>query len=287
MRLPLGLSLSALLLFSLQSYTSLSLAQSASAAAGNPAMTNADVMALVRAGLANDIVIAKIQAAPSTAFDTGVSALTALKSANVPSEVIRVMINPHQPIATAAPYPGTSTVVNGDPDDPNAQHSPGIYTLSQGADGERHMVKLESARPRGVKNSGMFAHAITQGIMTSKSQQVIEGAQSSIELTQTKPVFYVYIPDYGGSFTGGMSVKDLVLTKFEVKGDTRLWTYAARGLFGGSSEVGSDEKDRQGFTSEQVKPGAYKLIPAADLAAGQYAFKYSMSYFDFGIQPKP
>ncbi len=83
-----------------------------------------------------------------------------------------------------------------------------------------------------------------------------------------------------------MSVKDLVLTKLDVKGDTRLWTYASRGLFGGSSEIGSDEKDRQGFTSEQIKPGIYKLTPAADLPAGQYAFKYSAFYLDFGIQPQ-
>jgi hypothetical protein len=64
---------------------------------------------------------------------------------------------------------------------------------------------------------------------------VIDGAKATIELSQSKPVFYVYIPDNGGSFTGGMSVKDLVLTKFEVKGDTRLWTSAARGLFGGAA----------------------------------------------------
>lgn len=260
-----------------------SLAQSVSGA--GTAMTNADVVALVGAGLPDEVVTAKIQAAPATAFDTSVNGLTALKTANVSPAVIRVMISPHPAATYPNPYAAANSSAGGNSDDPAAPHSPGIYTLNRGADGQMHMVRLESTKQRGAKNSGMFLHALTQGITTSKSQSVLDGASAAIELSQTRPVFYAYIPDYGGSFTGGMSVKDLVLTKLEVKGDTRLWTYAARGLIGGSSEVGSDEKDRQGFTSEQVKPGIYKLTPAADLAAGQYAFKYSFSFFDFGILP--
>jgi hypothetical protein len=248
-------------------------------------MTNADVVALVGAGMSDDIVTAKIQAAPATAFDTSVNGLTALKAAKVPTAVIRVMISPHPTAASANPSATPNPAAGGNPDDPAAPHSPGIYTFNRGADGQLHMVRLESTKPRGAKNSGMFLHALTQGIATSKSQQVIDGASAAIELSQTKPVFYAYIPDSSGSFTGGMSAKDLVLTRFEVKGDARLWTYASRGLFGGSSEVGSDEKDRQGFTTEQIKPGTYKLTPAADLATGQYAFKYAFSYFDFGILP--
>ena len=90
--------------------------------------------------------------------------------------------------------------------------------------------------------------------------------------------------DSGGAFVGGMNVKNVVLTKLTVKGDTRLWTFASRGLFGGSNDIGNDQKDRQGFTSEEVKPGVYKLTPAADLPAGQYAFKYVSFYFDFGVE---
>lgn len=260
-------------------------AQNVSVVAAGTAMTNADVIGLVEAGMSDDIVAAKIQAAPATAFDTSVNGLTALKAAKVSNAVIRVMISPHPAVASANPYSAANPAVGGNPDDPIAPHSPGIYTLTRGADGQMHMVKLEGSKPRGAKSSGMFLHALTQGITTSKLQQVIDGASATIELSQTRPVFYAYIPDSSGSFVGGMSAKDLVLTKLEVKGDTRLWTQAARGLIGGSSEVGSDEKDRQGFTTEQIKPGIYKLTPAADLAAGQYAFKYAFTYFDFGIQP--
>lgn len=263
-------------------------AQSTALAADHIApMSNSDVVALVGVGLSEDIVIAKIQAAPATAFDTSVTGLNALKQANVPGSVIRNMINPHPPVAAVAgPYVDSTTMPAGDPDDPNTTHSAGLYTLTQGADGHSHMTKLESESPRGTKNSGLFTHVITHGITAARTQEVLDGAKAAIELPQARPVFYAYLPEYGNAFVGGLKVSDLVLTRLEVKGDTRLWTFAAHGLIGGSSEIGSDQKDRQGFTSEAIKPGIYKLTPAADLPSGQYAFKYSAFYFDFGILPQ-
>ncbi|RRA47884.1 hypothetical protein [Acidipila sp. EB88] len=252
-------------------------------AAGTPTpMSNADVIALVHAGLSDDLVIAKIEAAPSTSFDTSVGGLSALKNAGVPTPVIRTMIEPPA-AASGAPR---SAVAAGNPDDPMTPHSPGIYVLAKGADGQVHLTRLQGEHPRAAKNSGMFLHAVTQGLAASKSQQVLDGGTAAIELTEQKPVFYAYIPQDSTSFSGGMSVNDLVLTKLESKGDSRLWTYAARGVFGGSSEVGSDQKDRQGFTGEQVGSGIYKLTPAGDLASGQYAFKYAYTFFDFGVQPQ-
>lgn len=260
-------------------------AQSGSSTAASTTMRNSDVMALVGAGLSDEIVIAKIQTAPSTAFDTNVDGLTALKKASVSPAVIRAMIDPHPVAAAVSPSAaGLPTTPAGDPDDPNSVHSPGVYVLTPGTDGRNHMTKLETEKPRGAKNSGVLAHALTYGLATAKAQQVIDGAKAPVELSQARPVFYAYFPEYNGSFVGGISVNDLVLTRLEVRGDTRLWTYAAHGLFGGSSEIGSDQKDRQGFTSEQMKPGIYKLTPTADLPAGQYAFKYSAFYMDFGIQ---
>jgi hypothetical protein len=62
-------------------------------------MTDADVIALAGLGLSDDIVIAKIYAAKSTDFDTSVTGLTALKTAKVSDDVIRVMLNPQKPQA--------------------------------------------------------------------------------------------------------------------------------------------------------------------------------------------
>ena len=143
----------------------------AKTAAASGSMTNSDVVTLVGAGLLDDIVIAKIQAASSTAFDTSVTGLSALKQANVPGPVIRAMINPHPPAAAAGPYAIPAATPASDPDDPNAAHSAGLYTLTQAADGQPHMRKMESESPRGAKNSGMFTHVITHGITAAKTQE--------------------------------------------------------------------------------------------------------------------
>lgn len=73
-----------------------------SVAPGNPSgqkMTNADVIALAGLGLSDDIIISKIYTAKGTDFDTSLAGLTALKSAKVSDDVIRVMLNPQKPEA--------------------------------------------------------------------------------------------------------------------------------------------------------------------------------------------
>jgi hypothetical protein len=60
------------------------------------AMTNADVLTLVRLGISDDIIIDKIYATKSHAFDTTVTGLKALKVGNVSDPVIRAMINPQR-----------------------------------------------------------------------------------------------------------------------------------------------------------------------------------------------
>ena len=55
------------------------------------ALTNADVLSLVKAGISAEVIVAKIQAS-ATAFDTSPTALQELKAANVADAVILAMI---------------------------------------------------------------------------------------------------------------------------------------------------------------------------------------------------
>ena len=76
-------------------------------------LTNADVVRLVRAGLSEQLIVTKINAA-ETAFDTSTDALVALAEAKVPEGVIKLMLDrtttpspavaapPSSPAATAA-----------------------------------------------------------------------------------------------------------------------------------------------------------------------------------------
>lgn len=56
------------------------------------ALTNKDVLEMLKAGLTADIVVAKIKSSP-TNFDTSPAALTELKAANVPDSVILAMVS--------------------------------------------------------------------------------------------------------------------------------------------------------------------------------------------------
>jgi hypothetical protein len=56
------------------------------------ALTNADVVALCKADLGDQVVIAKIQQAPNEALDVSTEALMALKSQGVPKPVIQAMV---------------------------------------------------------------------------------------------------------------------------------------------------------------------------------------------------
>ena len=101
-------------------------------ASTSKAMGNADVIALATAGLPDDIVIAKIHAAPLTNFDTSLDGLKGLKAANVSDAVIRAMIDPHAAIATSTPAPALSPT-------PVAQAAPsglptedGVYYMKRG-----------------------------------------------------------------------------------------------------------------------------------------------------------
>ncbi len=254
-------------------------------------MDNADVLALIAAGLSDDIVIAKIHTAPFTNFDTSVKGLESLKAAKVSNVVIRVMIDP----LAATPAPAASSAASANnPDDPLIPHSPGIYILAPGRSGLVHLTKLEHTVPKQQKTSGMFLYGITYGLKKAHVKVVLDGTNASVETSDPNPIFYAYIPEDNTTFGGNsITIKDFSLVKFDVKSGQREVNTANLGMW--SASVGTDENSRQGFSSERVKPGIYKLTLLKPLPTGEYAFQQSGSqsaapgqqntgaYFDFGV----
>lgn len=81
----------------------------------SPALTNKDVIEMVKAGLAVDIIVAKIKSS-ETNFDTSPGALTELKAAHVPDAVILAMVKGPAAMAAntgAAPADGVVSVPDG------------------------------------------------------------------------------------------------------------------------------------------------------------------------------
>ncbi len=254
------------------------------AAAVKPAgMTNDDVIAIVGAGLNDQVVIAKIKAASSTAFDTSVAGLQSLKAANVSANVIAFMIDPTAaPAAVPAPAVAAAPVQPSNPDDPMSAHSPGIYILAKGTDGQAHLTMLQRAPVKDRKSGGFLASSHTLGIVKEHRTDVFDGAHAGFETPETTPTFFVYTLMSRSSFGGARTdAKELIVAKLDVKGDTRTLNVSSASMWG--SHTGVDDKHREGFTTSDVKPGVQKITFTTPLPAGEYAFQAGQQFFEFGI----
>ena len=244
-------------------------------------MINADVTALVDAGLSDDIIIAKIHAASTTNFDTSVAGLKSLQAAHVSTAVIQAMIDPRDSTRSIQPQ-GAASGATDSRDDPATPHPPGIYLYATFNAGHT-LTELQRVTPNQAKHTGAFVRAATHGIMSSKNRAVLEGAHAPVKSTDANPAFYLYDATSNGSFGGSyFAPRSFTLVKFARKNDTREIVEGSFNILGGKS--GIEDKAKQGFTAEQLKPGVYKLTLAQPLPPGEYAFEQGgYTFFDFEI----
>jgi hypothetical protein len=112
-------------------------------AAANSAMTNRDVIRLVKAKIADDIIVAKIKQS-KTKFDTSVEGLVALKEAGVSDGLISVIVNASD--ASSQPAPGGASA------SPTAA-KPGLLPASNGSKEVVALTSPELPRPRNLSLS--------------------------------------------------------------------------------------------------------------------------------------
>ena len=242
-------------------------------------MTNADVIALEIAGIQSDIIVAKIQAAPATDFNTNLDALKSLQAAHVSPEVIRAMLAARP---RSSQLPAAASATNVSSSDPAAPHPPGIYLYAKSPEGQT-MTELQRAMPKQTKGSGAWLSGMTYGITKYKIHGVFDNVHAPVKTSDPAAVFYLYSPDTPGAF-GGSAIKpaDFTLIKLTEKNDTREITQGSGSIWGNS--IGTDDKAKRGFDVDQVAPGIFKLTPIQPLPPGEYAFQQSAGlFFDFRI----
>lgn len=237
-------------------------------------MTNDDVIALAGAGLGDELVIAKINAAETTAFDTSVTGLKALKAAGVSLPVMKAMIYPtsvRAVVAAAAPA---------DPDLPESPHSKGVYVMADAADGQGHIKKLVFVDPKQVVRSGMVFYDFTAQL---------DGPHASLQIVDENPVFFAYAGEDVDSFE--KAIKSLALVKLDVKKKVRE-------LHIGGTNAKLDEGVQRAVTIVPFKPGIFKISLVRPLEPGEYAFyeagtwqhgamfQNGGGYLEFGVQDK-
>jgi hypothetical protein len=269
-----------------------------SATASNHLTVN-NVVAMVEAGLSDDVIIARLRKEDKP-FDLSPEDLIRLKKAKVSDAVLKVMMDPKAnpgPAATQSPQPvvmqrpmvagisvssssgatpaaGTSTA--GDQNDPLVPHDSGIYLYTKDRDGKPQMIVLERAAYQGSKTGGMLGSALTYGIKKAKTKAVIPGSRAGIRVADPSPVFYFYFDDkqagLGKTYFGVGSLSNpnqFVLLKLEVKKSDRETTVGQYSALGMSS--GSDSSAMIPFKSERIRAGLYKVV-VDSLKAGEYCF---------------
>lgn len=221
-------------------------------------LRNQDIISMVQLGLSEDVIIAKVRAASAagaeaTNFDTSVDGLKALKAANVPDSVVKVMINPAlPPTIVAATSPMTV-----DPNLPPPEV--GVYWKDGGS-----FVLIPGQAVTQTKVGGRAGSFFTDGMRNQHWDATLNGPTSNNRVKDRRAVFYLYVPD-------GSSSSDYALISLNKKSDHREFQIGSfGGVTGGKSGV---KKDKEiGIKAEHVGIRTYRVTLEEDLKPGEYGF---------------
>jgi hypothetical protein len=270
------------------------------------AMTNQDVVDLVKGGFGEDLIVAQVQAAKIKQFDVSTRGLIALKAAGVSERILTVMLGSPDPGKKAAavvetPRPAVAPTqqvsVVAPPTTALSGREAGIY-LEEDAD---RLVQLEPAVFSGGKTGGALMSALTYGIAKVKWKAVVRSPHANQRVYTAAPVFHFYFERAGAGLSnasqmlGATSPNEFVLVRMTVSKTERQLIIGEAGSFGASS--GTRSEDTIALKIEKLQSGVYKVTPAQLLTEGEYCFFYAAGassfmaagtgkLFDFGVQRK-
>lgn len=254
-RLALGLVLVAAMCLSLPA--SISLAQEV--------LTNDSVVQMVKAGLPEAVVIAKIKST-ATKFDLKTDSLVNLKKAGVSDKVLEAMVaaGSGSPTAGAMPAAPAPAVAAG-----ALKNQDVIYQLV----GDRY-VEMFATSANLETNMAFFQ---------SKSEVVLEGRKAQYRTTEKRPVF---LSTY--SSTDAPLVR---LKPGDAHNDRNLKIGSGAFMpFGGTQKMGVRNEDKIAISIDRDPRGFYRVTPAAPLLPGEYGFILATGFgagsgkvYDFGV----
>ncbi len=229
-------------------------------------LTNDSVVQMIKAGLPESVVIAKIRST-ATKFDLKTESLVNLKKAGVSDRVLEAMMAPGSPATgaqAAAPAAAAPAAATGALRDRDV-----IYHLIGGK-----YVEMFATSANLETNMAFFQ---------SKSEVVLEGRKSKYRISDKQPVFLS---------TWGPTDAPLVKLKPGDSNDDRNLKISSGAFipFGGTQKMGVRNEDKIAINIERDARGFYKLTPAAPLPPGEYGFILASGFgagvgkiFDFGV----
>ena len=229
-------------------------------------LTNDSVIQMVKAGLPEAVVIAKIKGT-ATKFDLKTDSLVGLKKAGVSDKVLEAMVAAGSTSAsptTAMPAPPAPAVAAG-----ALKTQDVIYQLV----GDK-FVEMFATSANLETNMAFFQ---------SKSEVVLEGRKARYRTKEKQPVF---LSTY--STTDAPLVK---LKPGDSNDDRNLKIGSGAFMpFGGTQKMGVRNEDKIAINIERDPRGFYKVTPASPLPPGEYGFILATGFgagsgkiYDFGV----
>jgi len=229
-------------------------------------LTNDSVIQMIKAGLPEAVVIAKIKST-ATKFDLKTDSLVNLKKAGVSDKVLEAMVaagSGSAPTTGAMPAPPAPAVAAG-----ALKNTDVIYQLVGGK-----YVEMFATSANLETNMAFFQ---------SKSEVVLEGKRAQYRTTDKQPVF---LSTY--SSTDAPLVR---LKQGDDHNDRNLKIGSGAFMpFGGTQKMGVRNEDKIPVTIERDPRGFYKVTPSAALPPGEYGFILATGFgagsgkiYDFGV----
>ena len=234
-------------------------------------MTNQSVVDMLKAGLTERVIVAKIRTS-ATNFDVSTEALIALKKGGVPEKVIEAMMSPTAAAspAPAAPAgaPPAASVAAVAPGTMAAPARPTVFHVVAGKE-----VELMAAGTEVQTNRARYAGRSTE--------VVIGGNKAKYRTGDRQPTFVITA-----------APNEMPLVRLEPgKNDRNLkvGSGSSAPYAGGSSRRGIRSEDMIDVDVERDSRGFYRVRPRAPLAPGEYGFAASRGgsavggIYDFGV----
>lgn len=216
-------------------------------------LTNAGVIALHKAGLDDDLIIAKIESS-TCKFDVTTTGMIALKNGGLSKEVIQAVMNKAEGKKAAAT---TKT--------PEAEKSPVKPSTGVPEPATINAVNFYDKAAQSLKplERGTAAQKVEKKALGYGGADIVyelEGGKSTARASaEAVPAFVVS--------TGGGSADIFVLYKVDVKKDKRKAVTNHIGMGAGKGAKGIVTID-----IKQLRPGLFELVPTAKLEKGEYFF---------------
>jgi len=238
-------------------------------------LTNASVISLVRAGLGDEAVIAKIKASDGK-YNLSTDDLIALKNAGVPGGVIAAMLDASAKAAGSAAM--SVTDIN-----PMTPHPSGVYFIDTRAN---RLARMDPTMSSQAKTGGIWGYALTAGIASMSVKVAIAGDSARVSAA-SQPSFYFFFDEsnpatsnLASSWAAGdamtvTSPAEFTLIRLMQKKGRREARVGSMNIAG--AKTGVMDHDRILFDYDLVRPGVYKVTPKQALEPGQYGFIYALS----------